>query len=88
MPNPQEVLEYLASQKKTPETPENNIEAGGTPKRPNVIDSPNRVVITGELYETMIRQSERLKLIENYILNNEFCSNDTLRAMVGYTEEE
>ena len=88
MPNPQEVLEYLASQKKTPETPENNIEAGGTPKRPSVIDSPNRVVITGELYETMIRQSERLKLIENYILNVNYPDKAILRAMVGYAGEE
>lgn len=48
----------------------------------------NRVTIYADEYAELIRTSERYKLIENYILNNEFCSNDTLRAMVGYTGEE
>lgn len=48
----------------------------------------NRVTIYADEYAELIRTAERYKLIENYILNNEFCSNDTLRAMVGYTGEE
>lgn len=48
----------------------------------------NRVTIYADEYADLIRISERYKLIENYILNNEFCSADTLRAMVGYAGEE
>ena len=89
MTNPQEALDYL---KRHPETPEK-------PKMPAVTITPeamqkltehpfNRVTIYADEYADLVRISERYKLIENYILNNEFCSNGTLRAMVGYTGEE
>lgn len=89
MPNPQEVLEYLERQKKTPETPEKNIGPGGVLKRPNIIETPpNHIVITAEAYEALIRISERFKLIENYVMNNEYYGTEALRAMVGYAGEE
>ena len=81
MPNPQEVLEYLESQKKKPETPE-------APRRIPIDPQLNHIVITAEAYEALIRTSERFKLIENYVMNNEYYGTETLRAMVGYTGEE
>lgn len=95
MPNPQEVLEYLESQKKTPETPEKNIGPGGAHKVETEKISndgrtfnftelePGLITIPVKEHNSLIRVSERYRLIENYILNNEFCSNDTLRAMIG-----
>ena len=51
---------------------------------------PKRETITIPLYdyEVLIRDMERLRLIEAYVLNNEYYSVDTMRALVGYTGEE
>lgn len=48
----------------------------------------NRVTIYADEYAELIRTSERYKLIENYILNNEYYGTEALRAMVGYTGED
>ena len=53
-----------------------------------ITGGPEEISIPADEHEKLARESERLRLIENYILNNEFCSNGTLRAMVGYTGEE
>lgn len=53
-----------------------------------ITGGPEEISIPADEHEKLVRESERLRLIENYILNNEYCSNDTLRAMVGYTGEE
>lgn len=75
---------------------ERNGHAAETPEAPNapaprrvLVDPPtNHITITAELYEAMIRESERLKLIENYIINASYPDKDILHAMVGYTGEE
>lgn len=48
----------------------------------------NRVTIYADEYAELIRISERYKLIENYVLNNDYYGTEALRALVGCTGEE
>lgn len=43
-----------------------------------------RLMISKGEYEYLIRTAERFGLLENYIMNSEYHSSDTLRALVGY----
>lgn len=81
MSGPQEYAETMGRKGKALETPE-------APRRIPIDPQPNHIVITAEAYEELIRISERFKLIENYVMNNEYYGTETLRAMVGYTGEE
>ena len=49
---------------------------------------PETITIPVTEYTDLIRESERFKLIENYVINNEYYGVEALRVMVGYTGEE
>ena len=53
-----------------------------------LMGGPEEISITKDEYEQLIRESERFKLIENYVINNEYYGVEALRVMVGYTGEE
>ena len=49
---------------------------------------PETITIPVTEYRDLIRENERYKLIETYILNNEYYGVEALRVMTGYTGEE
>ena len=81
MSGPQEYAETMGRKGKALETPEAS-------RRIPIDPQPNHIVITAEAYEELVRISERLRLIENYIINANYPDKSILRAMVGYTGEE
>ena len=62
---------------------------GETPEAPRRIPGAHEaanITISKKEYEALIRSCERLRVLSNYIMNNEYYSVDTMRALVGYTE--
>lgn len=61
-----------------------------TPEAPRRIPGVNEtasITISKKEYETLIRGCERFRVLSNYIMNNEYFSADTMRALVGYPGE-
>lgn len=63
---------------------------GETPEDPRRILATHEaasITISKKEYETLIRGCERFRVLSNYIMNNEYYSVDTMRALVGYPGE-